>query len=229
MPGMMRLIACVAGIFFLVISGCGAPAGSSRSGPPSPGERTTSGPKTRTHGGGQEKVAGVLFEPADASVRRQCRRTAATVGYPIFCPRMVPEPNFPTSFGCRPTGGAEDLVGAGCRAFRRWQVTSIDYIGERSEGHGVVQAAPHRVSYRTFIMGPGVEGEVRIRVGALRRIGRWRGRDVRVMSAPGSMLDGHTVFLWRARKRTYGVGFHGHGATARTLNAYLVRHSNLVE
>ena len=174
-------------------------------------------------------MADAHFERAPAAVRKQCRRTAATLRYPVLCPTVVPELNFPTEFDCRPTGGPTDVVGTGCLTFRRWQVTSLDYVGEHDEGHVVMKAAPRPVSYRTFIMGPGVEGRVRMRIGAPQRVGRWRGREIRVISAPGSSLAGHTVFIWRTGRQTYGVGFHGHGTAARALNRYVIRNSQLVD
>jgi hypothetical protein len=128
-----------------------------------------------------------------------------------------------TPFGCREGHHTHDIVGTGCRAFASWQVSSI----ESDTDHLVLQAAPGRLSHRSFVICSACGPARLTRTRTLRVLGE-RAVGYRLGMSEGSIFAGHTVVVWHSGGRTYGFGFHGRGDRAGRLNAYLARHLRFV-
>jgi hypothetical protein len=170
------------------------------------------------------EIAGVRLVGAEQGVRDQCRSLAERVGYPLPCPRLLPEDATP--YWGQPSG-SDRFFQSGTARLRRWAWLSVNFVHRpESDDHLVISAAPTRVDARHLIFTPKpypaakleVAGSVHFRG----RIARWfyvrRGE---------SIYLGHTVLVWSEQGRTYGVGLHGRGVTIRELGLGIARSISL--
>lgn len=178
-------------------------------------------------------VSGLAMSSVSGVVRRECRQTAETVGYPVLCPRYLPSEAFADLRFC---GEADrrQVIGTGCgRSWRHWEFSTVSFPGDSvvPEGHLIIQAAPRHVGPAGFIHGPAGVPEhpgISLRRQKARIKQGWTGRWVVASKAYGSAFNGHTVLVWDVDGRTYGLGFHATGAASRRLALWLARHSTLV-
>jgi hypothetical protein len=180
-------------------------------------------------------VAGVPFVAASTAVRDECEETAASVGYAVPCPTLLPaglSATPPVRAGC-----GFEIVAAdgqpGCEGveWHDWMFGSSQVGNEATAGfqHLVVQAAPRIIrDPARAIDGPGMFPGSRVQGRGAVRIGR---QTMRWYFVPpnlnmGSAFMDHLVLVWNASGHTYAYGFHVVDtlAEARALDIALVRH-----
>jgi hypothetical protein len=145
----LRAPLVLAGAALLIVVGCGNAARTARH-------------ATRLDASTGETIAGVVFVPVAAAVRKECENTANTVGYAIPCPTILPAGLAPTP----PVDGCGWAIVApsaeppcGVPTWRGWMVGSSQ-IGDGASSdfqHLILQAAPRIVrDPAQAIDGPGM-------------------------------------------------------------------------
>jgi hypothetical protein len=184
-------------------------------------------------------VAGVPFVAAPTAVRDECEQTAASVGYAVPCPTLLPaglSATPPVRAGCAfAIVAADGQPGCEGAQWHDWMFGSSQVGNETTAGfqHLVLQAAPRIIrDPARAIDGPGmfpgsrVQGRGGVRIG--RETMHWY--FVSPNLNEGSAFMGHLVLVWNASGHTYAYGFHVVDtlAKARTLDFALVRHLKMV-
>jgi hypothetical protein len=170
------------------------------------------------------EIAGVTLVRPEPEVRDQCRSLAERVGYPLPCPRLLPQ--YATPYWGRPTGN-DQFFQPGIGRLRRWVWLSVNFVHRpESDDHLVISAAPTRVDARHLIFTPKPYPEVALDAEGSASL---RGRPAKwfYVSRGESIYLGHTVLVWSERGRTYGVGFHGKGKESRKLGFAIARSLSL--
>jgi hypothetical protein len=184
-------------------------------------------------------VAGVPFVAASTAVREDCEQTAASVGYAVPCPTLVPAGLSATPAARAGCGfaivAAAGQPGCGAPEWDDWIVGSSQVGNGATAGfqHLVVVAAPRIIrDPARAIDGPGmvpgsrVQGRGDVTIGG--EIMRWYfvPPDLNI----GSAFMDHLVLVWNASGHTYAYGFHVVDtlAEARALDLALVRHLEMI-
>lgn len=179
------------------------------------------------------EVAGIKLVPAPRMMHRQCQATATELGYPIFCPRLLPRGARPTHQVCSTVDWSRFML-PGCATRYQWAFSSIEFPTARREGHLVIQASPQRDSPLrfTYMGAPAPTERVVLgrRVGFQGTTGRW----VTVPESSSAALGGHALLTWDFGTPTYGVhtyglGFHGFDADSYALTLAVARSMKLVK
>jgi hypothetical protein len=170
------------------------------------------------------EIAGLTLVRPEQEVRDQCRSLAERVGYPLPCPRLLPQ--YATPYWGRPNGNSE-FFQSGADDLQRWVWLSVNFVGRSdTDAHLVLSAAPTKVDARHLIFTPKPYPAAKLAVGGRLsfrgRIARWF-----YVSRGESIYLGHTVLVWSEQGHTYGVGFHGKGEVIRTLGLAIARSISL--
>jgi hypothetical protein len=172
----------------------------------------------------------IHFVQAPHEIQGQCRRTAKRLGYPVPCPRLLPDNSTPTPIddpALRELPYADEYVRPGFRGYRRWMFLTVEFPTATREGHLVISASPQPVDAHHFMSLRPSSDDKLDRVERL----RFRGSStevVRVLVSDGSIFQRHTVLMWPEGGHTYGVGFHGLDKEAEGLNLEVASKIELV-
>lgn len=195
-------------------------------------------------------VAGVRFVAAPAGLVTRCRRTAATVRYPVPCPTRIP-----AELGAWPQG--QSVIGPASAAAERAIVHQPGCplcarargwtFGSSAPPHLVISAAPRPIGNlhhavdgsgfdpRSFVgrhgcfPRHGVCHPLLVPLGTVHAHG-WRVHLVEVTPWDESAFTRHLVMVWTVAGHTYAVGFHEERgrAAARRWDMELMRGLRLV-
>jgi hypothetical protein len=86
------------------------------------------------------EIAGVTLVRPEPEVRDQCRSLAERVGYPLLCPRLLPQ--YATPYWGRPTGN-DEFFQPGIGRLRRWVWLSVN-LGIAPSRMTISSSPPHR-------------------------------------------------------------------------------------
>jgi hypothetical protein len=170
------------------------------------------------------EIAGIKLVRAETAVGRECLDLARRVGYPLPCPRLLPE--YATPYWGRPTGNNQ-FFQAGRAALRGWVTLSVNFVhSPETDDHLVISAAPKRVDARHLVFKPRPYPGAELRPAGHTRL---HGREAKwfYVSQGESIYLGHTVLVWSEAGHTYAVGFHGRGTVIRELGLAVARRISL--